>query len=61
MMHHKHLFTGTSNSEVTLIPIPQSKYYFPKKKEKQYEWVHISNIYQENKLIKINIHLWHHN
>jgi hypothetical protein len=57
-MHHQQSFTWISNFEVTLISIPQSKYYFPKKKEKQYEWVHISNIYQANKL---NIYLLHHN
>ena len=32
MMHHKQLFTWIFNFEVTLISIPQSKYYFPKKK-----------------------------
>jgi hypothetical protein len=60
-MHHKPLFTWIINLEVTFTPYFTSKILFFYKERKQYEWVHISNIYQANKLIKINVHLLHHN
>jgi hypothetical protein len=60
MMHHKHLFTWISNFEVTLDFNPPSKYYFSKKKENNMSVSHISNIYQTNKLIRINKYLLHH-
>jgi hypothetical protein len=60
MMHHKHLSTRIFNFEVTFLLIPHSKYYFSKKKENNRSMFHISNIYQINKIIKININLLHH-
>jgi hypothetical protein len=41
--------------------VPQSKYYFSKKEENNMSVSHISNIYQTNKSIKINIYLLLHN
>jgi hypothetical protein len=60
MIHHKQSFTWIFNVEVTLIPIPQSKYYFSTKRENNMSVYPISNIHQTSKIIKINIYLLHH-
>jgi hypothetical protein len=62
MVHHKHLFIGIFNFEVTFNSYPTFKIlFFSKNKESNMSVFHNSNIYQTNKLIKINICLLHHN